>query len=260
MRTEREIREQVVKICRLMYEKHFVVANDGNVSVKLSRNRMLFTPSGLSKGYLTADQLVVTNFAGEKLSGKLKPSSEIRMHLCAYHERPDINAVIHAHPPMSTAFTIAGVSLAKCILPEVVLTLGSVPTTEYATPTTAEGPEVIKEYIQDYDAIILDRHGSLTVGEDLMSAFMKLEKVEHAASVTFYARQLGNVNLLTKDQIQKLLKAREALGIKSRRPHCVNCGACLRAEKAASNVEAADNKVVDLIVDEVVKERLAAGK
>lgn len=255
MHTERELRAEVAKICRLMYEKDFVAASDGNVSVRLSKNRLLTTPSGLSKGFLTPDQLVVTNFAGEKLSGKLKPSSEIRMHLCVYEERPDINAVIHAHPPLCTAFSIAGVSLAKCILPEVVLTLGSVPTTRYATPTTAEGPEVVKEHIKDYDAIILDRHGSLTVGEDLMSAYMKLEKIEHAARVTLYARQLGNVNLLTKDQIQKLHRARKELGLKERPSNCVNCGACLGRNKAASKPEGVDSNIIDVIVAEILKEK-----
>jgi L-fuculose-phosphate aldolase len=259
MQTERELRAQVVEICRLMYEKHLVVASDGNVSVKLSPDRMLFTPSGVGKGFLTPDQLVVTNLAGEKLSGRLKPSSEIRMHLCAYQQRADINAVIHAHPPLSTAFSIAGISLAQCILPEVVLTLGSVPTTRYATPTTAEGPEVVKEYISDYDALILDRHGTLTVGENLMSAFMKLEKVEHAALVTFYARQLGNVNLLTKEQVEKLLKAREELGIKGRPPNCVHCGACLGGNRTQPPAEETDRDVVNIIVDEILKERTATG-
>jgi L-fuculose-phosphate aldolase len=256
MLTEQEARNQVVEICRLMYNKNFVVASDGNVSLKLSRNRLLTTPSGLSKGFLTPEQLVITDFAGKKLSGKLKPSSEIRMHLCAYQERPDINAVIHAHPPMSTAFSIAGVSLARCILPEVVLTLGSVPTTRYATPTTAEGPDVIREYIRDYDALILDRHGSLTVGHDLMSAFMKLEKVEHAALVTHHARQLGNVNLLTQQQIHKLLQTREELGIKGKKPNCVECGACLGKETSASQPDkTTDQDTINIIVDEILKEK-----
>jgi L-fuculose-phosphate aldolase len=258
MQTEREARQQVVEICRLMYENHFVAASDGNVSIKLSPNKILTTPSGLSKGLLTPDKLVVTNFAGEKISGSLKPSSEIRMHLCVYRERSDVNAVIHAHPPMSTAFSIAGVSLAKCILPEVVLTLGSVPTTRYATPTTGEGPEVVKEYIKDYDAIILDRHGSLTVGENLMSAYMKLEKVEHAALVTFYARQLGNVNLLTKEQIHRLLEAREKLGIKGRKPNCIECGACLGNDDSKSLPEETNEDAVNIIVDEILKEKLSA--
>ncbi len=257
MQSEREFRSQIVEICRLMYEKHFVVASDGNVSVKLSEDKILTTPSGLSKGFLSPDQLVITDINGKKISGYLKPSSEIRMHLQAYRQRPDIKAVIHAHPPLCTAFSIAGITLAQCILPEVVLTLGSIPTTEYATPTTAEGPQVIKEHIKDYDAVILDRHGSLTVGENLMSAFMKLEKIEHAAFVTYHARQLGNINLLSPEQLQKISDARRKLGIKAKRPHCSDCGACAGKNKPLLSSQTVDvnNDIVDIIVHEILKEK-----
>ena len=235
-----------------MYERGYVAANDGNVSVRLPSNRILTTPSGACKGTLSPQQLIVTDFTGKCVSGKGKPSSEIRMHIAAYQQRPDVNAVIHAHPPISTAFSIAGVSMAQCILPEVLLSLGCVPTTDYATPTTAEGPEVIRELILHHDALILDRHGTLTVGGNLNSAYMKLERVEHAAQTTLYARQLGQVNLLSKDQVKRLFAARQEMGLKPLRPGCSQCGSCLRA-----NQEPQENQsgLVETIVQEILKEQ-----
>lgn len=233
-----------------MYAKGFVVATDGNVSVRLNKNRLLTTPSGLCKGELKPDQIIVTDFTGKKISGKLNPSSEIRMHLCAYSERPDVMAVIHAHPPIATAFSIAGVSLAKCILPEVVFTMGVIPTTRYATPTTEEGPLVILDYIRDYDAFILDRHGTLTVGNSLDSAYYKLEKVEHTAHVTLMARQLGSVNLLKPNQIDRLLKLRKKFGITGKKPINHHCGACPSGGKQ----ECSDNCQSDLLIDTIVEE------
>jgi len=224
---EEKNKREIVKICHKIYDKGFVTATDGNVSVRLDGDRIMTTPSGLSKGDVTEESLIVTDMEGKKIAGEGKPSSEIRMHLQAYKDRPDIRAVIHAHPPISTAFSIAGLKMAQCVLPEVVLTMGSIPTTEYATPTTAEGPEVIKPYIKEYDAMILDRHGTLTVGETLQKAFEKLEKIEHCAHITLMARQLGRVSTLSPDQVEKLISLREKLGIKVKRGGCSNCGACL---------------------------------
>ncbi len=256
-RTEIELRRKVSEICHRMYEKDFVVATDGNVSVRLGKNRFLTTPSGLCKGEVTSEQLIVTDLLGKRVSGKLNPSSEIRMHLCAYRERPDVMAVIHAHPPIATAFSIAGVSLAKCILTEVVFTMGVIPTTRYATPTTEEGPEVILDYIGDYDAFILDRHGTLTVGDSLQSAYYKLEKVEHAALVTLLARQLGSVNLLNKDQINRLLKLREKFGITGRKPIFQHCGACPSGqEKACADSCQKSEPLVEAIIEEIQKEQV----
>ncbi len=258
-RTEIELRKKISEICRRMYEKNFVVATDGNVSVRLGKNRLLTTPSGLCKGEVKPEQLIVTDFSGKRLSGKLDPSSEIRMHLCAYRERPDVMAVIHAHPPISTAFSIAGVSLAKCILPEVVFTMGVIPTTRYATPTTEEGPDVILDYIGDYDAFILDRHGTLTVGDSLESAYYKLEKVEHTALVTLMARQLGSVNLLNKDQISSLLKLRDKFGITGTKPIFQHCGACPSGqEKGCADSCQRSEPLVEAIVEEIQKEPVSS--
>lgn len=254
--TEIELRKKIAAISRRMYDKGFVVATDGNISVRLGKNRLLATPSGLCKGEVAPEHLVITDLNGKKVSGKFNPSSEIRMHICAYRQRPDVMAVIHAHPPIATAFSIAGVSLAKCILPEVVFTMGIIPTTRYATPTTEEGPEVILDYIGDYDAFVLDRHGTLTVGNTLESAYYKLEKVEHTAHVTLLARQLGSVNLLDRDQIKRLLKLREKFGVTGRKPVFQHCGACPSGKENGCAGSCQSESLVEAIVDEIQKEAM----
>jgi len=215
-KTELDYRRDIVKVCRLMHQNKLVAATDGNVSVKLDGDRLLFTPSGVSKGLVTEEQLVVTDIDGRRISGSGEASSEIRMHLAAYRERPDVRAVVHAHPPIATAFTVAGVSLAPCVLPEVVFHLGTIPTSEYATPASERGPDIIRELIRGCDAILLDRHGTLTVAEEVFKAYFKLEKVENYAQVMLYARQLGNVRTLPKEEVDHLMQTRRRLGISGR--------------------------------------------
>lgn len=218
-RTEQEWREEIVRVCRLLYEKGFVTATDGNVSVRLSENRVLSTPSGFGKGFLTPEQLVVTDMEGnmipahEPTSQDLQPTSELLMHLEAYRQRPDIAAVIHAHPPICVALSIAGISLAKYLLPEVIVNLGPIPTTEYATPSTAEGAQVIRDLIVHHDALIIQRHGTLTVGQDPLDAYFKLEKMEYAAYITLILHQLGKETLLPPAEVAKLLRMRREKGL-----------------------------------------------
>lgn len=218
-RTEQMWREEIVRVCRLLHEKGYVTATDGNVSVRLSENRILCTPSGFSKGFLSPEQLVVTDWEGEKIPSyepthrDLKPTSEILMHLEAYRQRPDVGAVVHAHPPICVALSIAGISLAKCLLPEVVVTLGLIPTTEYATPSSAEGPGAIRDLIANHDALVLQRHGTLTVGQDPFDAYLKLEKVEYAAYVTLILHLLGRETLLPPAEVAKLLRMRREKGL-----------------------------------------------
>jgi L-fuculose-phosphate aldolase len=218
-RTEQEWREEIIRVCRLLHEKGYVAATDGNVSVRLSKNRILSTPSGFSKGFLAPEQLVVTDLEGKKIpahepaSRELEPTSELLMHIEAYRQRPDINAVIHAHPPICVALSIAGISLAKCLLPEVIVTLGLIPTAEYATPSSAEGPGVIRDLIVNHDALIIQRHGTLTVGKDPFDAYFKLEKMEYAAHVTLILHQLGREALLPRTEVAKLLRIRREKGL-----------------------------------------------
>ncbi len=262
---EAELRAEVVRICRLLWEKGFVAASDGNVSVRLGRDRLLATPSGFSKGFLSPSDVVLCNLEGQSMYSsyqrgeRCKPSSEILLHVEVYRQRPDVQAVVHAHPPIAVAFTIAGVSLAQCVLPEVVVNLGQVPTTAYATPSTAEGPEVIRELIRDHDALILDRHGSVTVGRSLFDAYMKLEKVEHLAQVTLAARQLGQVGLLPQEEVRKLVEMRrQKLGLPPdyQGPGCVNCGACGRetADRTLNDVNTSDDDLVRRVAEMVARE------
>jgi L-fuculose-phosphate aldolase len=208
-----------------------VAATDGNLSARLGPDRLLVTASGVSKGFLSDDDLVVIRLDGKLVSAyrgrDRQPSSEISMHLEVYHQRPDVNAVVHAHPPLATAFSIAGVSLARCVIPEVIVTLGGIPTSEYATPGTTEVPGSIRQAIRDYDAIILAHHGSLTVGSSLWEAYLRLEKVEHTAEITLAAQQLGRVHTLSPEAVEKLIQKRRELLQRQGRDFCEGCTICV---------------------------------
>ncbi len=243
-----DLKQQLVHICHRMAEQGFVAATDGNVSVKTG-DRLLITPSGLNKGFVTQDDLIETDLRGRVITGEGRPSSEIRMHLLVYELRPDVRAVVHAHPPLATAFSLAGVSLARCILPEVVMTLGAIPTIDYATPTTAQVPEVIREPIQRFDALILARHGTLTVGPDLMSAYNKLEKVEHTAQITLAARQLGGADTLPVEEIDRLTAMGRDLGLLGSETVCVGCGGCGRPVEARPDLD--EEKIARLVAREL---------
>ncbi|MBO5755722.1 MAG: class II aldolase/adducin family protein, partial [Clostridia bacterium] len=172
-----EIKKKICEVGHKLYNHGFVAANDGNISVKVSDNEFYCTPTGVSKGDLTPDMIIRIDGNGKKLEGKLNPSSEIKMHLRVYKERPDVNAVVHAHPPVATAFTVANVPLDKYILPEAVLTIGNVPTCEYGTPSTMEIPDSLMPYIQKHDAVLLKNHGALAVGFSLQKAQFVMEEV-----------------------------------------------------------------------------------
>ncbi len=206
MKTERQLRLDMVAVCQVLYDKNLTIATDGNVSIRLPRGRILATPSGVSKGFIKPTDLIITDLKGKKISGGPgKPTSELRLHLAVYEERPDVFAVIHAHPPVATALTIAGFPLADGVIPEVIATLGSIPTSDYATPASEQGPLVIKKLIHDHNAVILDRHGAVTCGNDVWDALRRMEKVEHAALINFYARQLGKVKTLPVAEVRKLM-------------------------------------------------------
>lgn len=201
---ESRLRAEILKFGRLCYERNLLVAMDGNLSVKLSETEILCTKAGCHKGFLVDEDLVVIDRKGRKLRGAGNPTSEMAMHLACYDERPDIGAVVHTHPPISIAFTIAGVSMARCVLPEVVLTLGSVPTVEYATTGTRTLADKIRAYARDHDAILMDRHGAVCMGKDLLHAFCNLETMEHTALITKTARDLGGVKELPPEEATKL--------------------------------------------------------
>lgn len=211
---EQELREAICEAGRRMHAQGFAAGSDGNLSARLDDDRILITPSGFSKGHLEPDQLVTVTPDGEHVSSfhparrDLKPSSETNMHLEAYRHRPDVQAVIHAHPPMGIACTVAGVRLDRCVLPEIIYHLGAVPTAPYATPGTPEGAEAVRNLVGDHDAMLLDHHGSLTLGEDIFQALMRLEWVEQAAKVTLAARSVGRVETLLEEDVDRLQNLR----------------------------------------------------
>lgn len=212
MTSQAELRELMCDIGRRMYEKNLVSATDGNISVRLGENEFLVTPSGVSKGFMKPGDMVVSNKKAEKLSGDGKVSSEFFTHLAAYEERSDIKAVVHAHPPKAIGFTLAEVPLTELLLPEVIFAVGTIPTTDYATPASKEGAVVIRDLIRKCDALLLDRHGAITVGNDLLDAYSKMEKIEHAAESILTAKLLGSVRTLTPQQLEQLLATRMDYG------------------------------------------------
>lgn len=263
--TEAQARRDIVEVCRRLYSHGWLAATDGNVSIRLQPDRIVATPTGIHKGYMSADDLIVVDSKGGKITGTREPSSELRMHLAAYQTRPDIRAVVHAHPTNCIAFSLAGVSLAQCLLPEIVFTFGSIPTTAYATPTTEEVPREIVRWVRQFDAMLLDRHGSLTVGPDVFDAYNKLERMEHVAEITFRARQLGPIRPLSCEQIQHLQRVGQQLGLPQRtilESPCEQCNACSGAKAAGhatapAPVQAADDLVerIKLNMEEALRRR-----
>lgn len=206
MKSESSLKKEILQFAHLCYSRNLLVAMDGNLSVRLPDGNILCTQAGCHKGLMTEDQLVLMDSKGRKLRGKGQPTSEMALHLACYAARPDVKAIIHAHPPISIAFTIASVSMAHCVLPEVVLTLGTVPTLPYATTGTDTLAEMVGETAKDFDAMLMDRHGAVCLGGDLLEAFCRLETLEHTAYITKLARDMGQVKTLPAEEATKLRK------------------------------------------------------
>lgn len=204
---EKNLKELICDIGKRIYTNGFVAANDGNITVKLNDKEYLTTPTGISKGYLTPSMIVKVNEKGESLEGHYKPSSEVKVHLRIYAGREDVGAVVHAHPPYATTFSVAHIPLDSYILPEAVYGLGAVPIVPYAQPSTQELADSLVPYLQDYDAFILENHGTVTVGGDLIKAYYKTETLEYNAKITYLTRLLGKSNELPEGEIHKLLDA-----------------------------------------------------
>ncbi len=216
--TVEQIKQEICDVGHRLYAHGFVAANDGNISVKVSENEYYCTPTGVSKGALTPDMIIKIDAEGNKIEGALNPSSEIKMHLRVYRERPDCNAVVHAHPPVATAFTVAGIPMDRYILPEAVLTIGDIPTCEYGTPSTMEIPDSLMPYIQEHDAFMLKNHGALTVGNTLTRAMFTMEEVEFNAKIMKMAMELGKIEEIPADQMLKLIELREKMGLPGKHP------------------------------------------
>jgi L-fuculose-phosphate aldolase len=216
------LRADIVEVGRRMYARGYTASNDGNISVRLGDDRLLMTPKSVCKGFMTPDMMCITDLNGRKLEGDRDPSSEMLMHLEVYRHRPDVRAVVHAHPPTATGFAVAGIPLDRAVLAEVLTTLGSIPIAEYATPSTSELPDAVRQYIKAHDGMLLANHGALTVGADLFSAYYKMETIEHFAKISLVARLLGRENLLAREEVHRLQELRGTYGITAPAPICTD--------------------------------------
>jgi len=220
---EQTTRRDLVRICKLMYERSYVVSSDGNVSVRLDDGRVLATPTMTCKGRTTEDMLAVTDLEGRPLNDR-RASSELAMHLLIYRERPDVKAVCHAHPPHGTAFAVAGLPIDQPILSEVILTLGCVPLAEYGTPSTEELTDAMRPLVKHHNALLMANHGAVAYGADLWQAWDRLETLEHTAKIAILSRILGGSRNLPPDAIEKLINVREAAGYLNEGARCQACG------------------------------------
>lgn len=206
---ETELRQQILQIGKFLHQKGLVAASDGNISARLPDGRVLMTPTSMSKGLMTADDLVITDMEGRKLEGQRNPSSEIQMHLLVYRLRPEVNGVVHAHPPIATGFASSGLALNKALSAEIVLALGCVPLAPYGTTGTPELSESLAPLVPSYDAILMANHGVVTYGEDVWRAYFKMETVEHFAHIALVSHLLGSEQLLGNREVEKLMQARQ---------------------------------------------------
>lgn len=245
MKSPFEIKKEICEVGLKLWQKGFVAANDGNISVKISENEYYCTPTGVSKASLTPDMIIKVDKDGKKLEGKLNPSSEIKMHMRVYRERPDVNAVVHAHPPVATAFTVADIDLDQYVLPEAVLTIGAVPTCDYGTPSTMEIPDSLDPYIQNHDAFLLRNHGALTVGCNLTKAFFVMEEVEFNAVICKHAMDLGAVHEISSEQLKKLMDLRKKMNLPGRHPG-------IEYEEEPSSCNCANAELVEMITKKVL--------
>lgn len=248
---EQELRSRIVEIGRLMYSKGWVAANDGNISVRLGEDRFLCTPTGISKGMMTPEDLIIVNGRGEKVEGRRERTSEILMHLTIYELRADVHAVVHAHPPLSTAFAVAGRPLNQAILPEVIVNLGCVPVAEYGLPGTPALSESIKPYVPLYDAILLGNHGAVCFGPDLWKGFFKMETLEHVAKISLVAELLGGPKLLPKEEVDKLFEARSRYGIVSNAVMAPGCPVTADDLNGADRICISRDELISLIEEAV---------
>src|SRR6185503_626040 len=248
-RLEEQVRAEIVEAGRRMFDRGFVASNDGNISARLDEKRLMTTPKSVSKGFMTPDMMVVVDYDGHKVSGDRDASSELPMHLEIYRNRPDVNGVVHAHPPTATGFAVAGIPLTRAVLAEVITTLGSIPIAEYGTPSTAELPEAVRKYIKAHDGMLLANHGAVTCGPDVMSAYFKMETIEHFARISLVARQLGGEHLISREEVERLQGLREFYGIPATAPLCTDPAETAGGDQALCQVLEAPESTERLVPD-----------
>jgi L-fuculose-phosphate aldolase len=235
-----QVKHDIVEVGRRLWARGYVASNDGNISVRLGPDRLLMTPASVSKGFMTPEMMVITDLDGrvvEAAPGR-KPSSEALMHLVAYRERPDIGAVVHAHPPTATGFAVAGIPLDRAVLAEVVTTLGSIPIAGYETPSTPALAETVGALLKAHDGVLLANHGAIALGKDLFSAYYKMETIEHFATISLVARQLGREHLLSRGEVERLQQLRGTYGIAAPAPICPDPAAGAAADPSCQIVVA----------------------
>jgi L-fuculose-phosphate aldolase len=231
------LKQQMCDIGKRIYEKGMVAANDGNLSVRIDKDVFLVTPTGVSKGFLTKDMLLLVNGKGELLEGTYRPTSEIKMHLRVYQERPDVGAVVHVHPPYATAFAVAGIPLDQATMPELIVLLGSIPLAPYGTPSTGEVPEAIAPYVHDHQGVLLENHGALTWGKDLEHAYFLMESLEFCAKINWLARQINGDRELNERHVKRLLELKEKMGIHGKAPQGIRMESDVTAKKVSPKLE-----------------------
>jgi L-fuculose-phosphate aldolase len=235
-----------------MYTRGFVASNDGNISARLDEGRLLTTPRSVSKGFMTPDMMVIVDYEGRKVAGDRDPSSELPMHLEIYRSRPDVRAVVHAHPPLATGFAVAGIPLTRAVLAEVITTLGSIPIAEYGTPSTAELPDAVRKYIKAHDGMLLANHGAVTCGTGVMAAYYKMETIEHFAKISLVARLLGREHLISREEVERLQGLRGTYGIAAPAPLCADpSDAAAAADPVLCQVLEAPESATERLVPDV---------
>ena len=250
-----ELKEDICEVGRRLYRHGYIAAMEGNVSVRISGEEVLSTPAGVCKGYLTPDMIVSCDFSGKRMDGSLRVSTEIEMHLTVYRARPDVRAVVHAHPPKSTAFAVAGVPLNRAVLAEVIVTLGCVPLAEYGTPSTKQLADSVDRLVRTSDGLLLSNHGALTVGKDVYDAFYKMEVVEHFAEISLISRLLGGERLLPREEVSRLLELRRGVYRLEGPPGGEACPVPAeeagKAGKGSEMIQLSRDKLVALISDAI---------
>ena len=215
-----EIKDQMCDVCHKMWQLGWVAANDGNVSVKLEDGTFLATPTGISKSFITPEKIVHIDKDANiiEANGDYRPSSEIKMHLRCYKEREDVGAVLHAHPPVATGYAVANVPLDEYSMIETVIAIGSIPVTPYGTPSTYEVPDAIDPYLGEHDVVLLQNHGALSVGADLLTAYYRMETLELFAKISLNAHLLGGAKEISRPNIDKLISMRANYKVTGRHP------------------------------------------
>jgi L-fuculose-phosphate aldolase len=255
MPSEKEYRQTILDIGRLMYQKGWVAANDGNISVRLGPDRILATCTGVSKGMMHSDDLIICDMKGDKIEGRRERTSEILMHLTVYEMRPDVQAVVHAHPPVATGFAAAGRPLNLALLPEVVIGLGCIPLAEYGLPGTPELSEALRPFIPTHDALLMANHGAVCYADDLYRAFFKMETVEHFARITLVAELLGGPKVLPRMEVDKLFDSRLRYGVKSKAGMQPGCPLVAEEDEPDEEKFVVTRNELIALVDEAIRAR-----